>query len=231
MEELTGKDDGATGQSIEAPTPEKQDTNATTLRMEEGKNSTTSQPNATIAPPEDLVEGDVVLHRWRSSDANGLHAAASRSIAELSQWMPWAVEGYSHLKAEQFIDFARKSWESGEEYHFAIVLDGQASGSFGLMKPLTKKPNTLELGYWLATDATGRGLAGRAASLLTRTAFEIGAEHVQIRHQELNKRSAAIPQRLGFTNMGMHTLDEKGDGEGTECVVWQMDRTASQRPL
>ncbi|EFZ03377.1 acetyltransferase (GNAT) domain protein [Metarhizium robertsii] len=180
-------------------------------------------PRTIRAPPERLVEGDLVLRRWKLSDAAELHAAASGSAVELARWMPWAADGYDLTKAQQFLDFTSKAWDNGESYDFAIIVDGRISGSFGLMTPATKAPNTLEVGYWLAKEATGRGLATRAASLLTRTAFAVGAEHVQIRHDERNHRSGAIPRRLGFKSLGLESLPA-GKGGGKEVsVLWQKD--------
>lgn len=173
-------------------------------------------------PPEQLADGDVHLRRWQLSDEEALHAAATSSVAELSPWMPWAAHGYGLQEARQFLRFTTESWESGRQYDYAILVDGRPSGSFGLMQPLTKKQLTLEIGYWLATDATGRGFATRATALLTRAAFELGAEHVQIRHARLNDRSSRVPSRLGFTNIGTRLLDEQGGGGEAEFVLWEL---------
>lgn len=193
------------------------------------KHSTdTTQLRTIRAPPEHLVEGDLILRRWQFSDADALRAAASGSLVELSRWMPWAAEGYDLAKAQQFLDFTNKAWDTGDEYDFAIIVNGQVSGSFGIMQPGSKLPHALEIGYWLANEATGRGLATRATALLTRIAFEIGAEHVQIRHDELNDRSAAIPRRLDFTCLGIHNLPVRKDGAEVKSVLWQTDRDGAK---
>ncbi|EFY85088.1 hypothetical protein J3458_009581 [Metarhizium acridum] len=180
-------------------------------------------PRTIRAPPERLVEGGLVLRRWKLSDAAELYAAASNSTVELARWMPWAADGYDLTKAQQFLDFTSKAWDNGETYDFAVIVDGRVSGSFGLMTPATKAPNTLEVGYWLANEATGRGFATRAASLLTRTAFEMGADHVQIRHDELNHRSGAIPHRLGFKSLGLIRLPAGKGGGKVVSLLWQKD--------
>ncbi|TWU73124.1 hypothetical protein ED733_000850 [Metarhizium rileyi] len=175
-------------------------------------------------PPELLIEGDLVLRRWQFSDAEDLNAAATSSATELARWMPWATDGYNLTKAREFLDFTNKAWRAGETYDFAIIVDGLISGSSGLMKPGSKAPpNTLEVGYWLAIEATGRGYATRAASILTRTAFEMGAEHVQIRHAELNHRSSAIPRRLAFKPLGLHNLPAPRGGGEVVSMLWQKD--------
>ena len=107
-----------------------------------------------------------------------------------------------------------------------MLVNGWPAGSFGLMIPATKAPDTLEIGYWLGATATGRGLATRAAGLLTKVAFEMGASHVQIRHDKDNVRSGAIPRRLGFEYLGIRTLPVGVEGENVTSSIWQKDRDA-----
>ncbi|KAG5927222.1 hypothetical protein E4U42_002451, partial [Claviceps africana] len=106
-------------------------------------------------PPEQLQQGDLHLRRWQASDAPALEAAASSSLAELTPWMPWATQGYGATQAQQFLAQTKTWWEAGDAYDYALLLDGQPSGSFGLMRG--DDADTLEMGYWLATRATGRG--------------------------------------------------------------------------
>ncbi|KAG6008160.1 hypothetical protein E4U21_004917 [Claviceps maximensis] len=170
-------------------------------------------------PPEQLADGNLFLRRWQTSDATALQAAANRSIAELSPWMPWAAKGYySATDAQFYLAFTKTSWEAADEYDYAIIVDGQPSGSIGLMRPhrSCQKPNCFEIGYWLATDITGRGLATRATAMLIEVARKLATKHVQIRHAELNVRSSRIPLRLGFTNTGTHLMEVRGNpGQST----------------
>ncbi|OAQ61264.1 GCN5-related N-acetyltransferase (GNAT) domain-containing protein [Pochonia chlamydosporia 170] len=202
------------------------ETQASCTRIANSEQAKQLPPNPflTRAPAEELVEEDLVLRRWQLSDAQALNTAASGSVVELARWMPWAADGYDLTKAYQFLEFADKAWNNGDEYNFAIIVDGQPCGSFGLMTPVTNAPNTLEIGYWLANEATGRGLATRATALLRRIAFEIGAEHVQIRHDQRNSRSGAIPRRLGFNCLGLYDLPSGKGGQDVKSLLWQKDR-------
>ena len=181
-------------------------------------------------PPEIISNEDVLLRRWRLSDVEALQAAASQSIAELAPWMPWARAGYDRSNAENFLNFAHNSWEKNEEFNYAIIVDGEPSGSFGIMKPITKAPDTLEIGYWLRTNVTGRGLATGATRLLTAAAFDLGAKHVQIRHDEENVRSAGIPKKLDFTCLGVKEFEGEGnEKEVVKSVIWQKDYVSDQK--
>ncbi|KYK58122.1 acetyltransferase [Drechmeria coniospora] len=188
-------------------------------RMNQSGNGET----ANIArPAEELVDDKLTLRRWRADDADSLYAAASSSLAELGRWMPWAAKGYSKDDADRFLRFTTGAWDADEEYDYAIVDDGRVSGSCGLIRRIG--PDALEIGYWLAADATGRGLATRAASLLVDAAFLLPVDRVQIRHDRRNVRSEAIPRRLGFRCLGQQASPAPPETD----IVWQLDRPRKQ---
>lgn len=190
------------------------------------------------SPPETLTDGVVVLRRWRPDDAAASVACVTGSLAALEPWMPWASRHYSLDSARQFLASAHAAWLAGEEFHYAFTMGHgrPPQGSFSLLRPRSGKPDTLEVGYWLATELTGRGLASRATALVTRAAFEIGAEAVQIGHREGNVRSAAIPRRLGFVCLGVTAQQTDGDGDaegetaGGRTVLWEKEKEKEKGP-
>jgi RimJ/RimL family protein N-acetyltransferase len=57
----------------------------------------------------------------------------------------------------------------------------------------------LEIGYWLRSDATGKGYATEAARAMLELALTVpGMLRVEIHCDARNVASAAVPQRLGF---------------------------------
>ncbi|UNI13646.1 hypothetical protein JDV02_000369 [Purpureocillium takamizusanense] len=194
------------------------------------KREETPQLDPPGPPPEQLRDhdgdSDLILRRWRTTDIEGLYAAASRSLAELAQWMPWAAKGYTRAGAEGFLAHtAGHAWDAGQVYDFAIIAEGRIIGSCGLSRGIG--PGGLEIGYWIASDATGRGWATRAAAMLARAAVAMGADRVQIRHDEANERSAAVPRRLGFRCLGEVPPVDGLPIPGTRSPkdwVWQLDR-------
>ncbi|OAA72896.1 acetyltransferase [Akanthomyces lecanii RCEF 1005] len=172
-------------------------------------------------PAEMLSDGEVTLRRWQLSESQSLFEAAEPSLPELRVWMPWAANGYTLADAEAFLRIAADGWTKGEAYNYAVVVDGRTVGSFGLMEPAQGSVG-MGMGYWLATAVTGRGLASRAAALLTQAAFDCGAELVQIWHQAKNGKSRAIPQRLGYQFLG--EFDDLKISEPGMIGLWQKDR-------
>ena len=92
------------------------------------------------------------------------------------------------------------SFDADQEWQFVVVEPGsdRILGATGLHR--RGPPATVEIGYWIRTEATRRGLATAAARALTTAAFAHlpTVDAVEIRMDAGNDRSAAVPPRLGF---------------------------------
>ena len=81
------------------------------------------------------------------------------------------------------------------------------------------KADVAQFGYWLAAGARGRGYATRAAILLTRWLFELGAARVFLTIVAGNEASVAVARRAGFVYEG--TMRSHGVWQGRRCdVMW-----------
>ncbi|MFJ7217356.1 GNAT family N-acetyltransferase [Amycolatopsis sp. NPDC098790] len=144
------------------------------------------------------------LARWQLADAPEITAVVQGSLDHIGAWMIWAANGYTAEDSAEFLQRTRKTWESGETHDFAIRVDGSIVGGIGTMA----REGGVEIGYWLARDHTGRGLITRAVEVLAAEAFRLGAGYVEIKHDELNVRSGAVPARLGFTKVREERVEE-----------------------
>ncbi len=180
-------------------------------------------------PADTLEHGPVILRRWQAGDEDAAYLSVIESQAHLRPWMPWAV-AYTRQNAAEFVAACDRDWRSGAAYNYAITTEGQVAGSCGLMARIG--PGGLEIGYWVHQAYIGRGLAPAAAAALTDAAFRLpGIDHVEIVHDELNGASAAVPRKLGFTEIGSRPLDvasEAGTGLGT---VWRLTRLDGPGPV
>lgn len=188
-------------------------------------------------PPEEIPAGDaLVLRRMHSSFAAELFAAAKEALPELCTWMTWAHPSYSEAETQQFLDHSvSHSWPAREAFDFAIILEGKIVGSCSLLKPPGAGEHddgrTMEIGYWVARSARGRGVASRATAALTRAAFDMGLECVQIAHNESNRSSEAVPRRLGFKRVGSQPAMGKEplpEGRSAVDIIWQLQHTEVQ---
>jgi RimJ/RimL family protein N-acetyltransferase len=176
-------------------------------------------------PPATVIAGEVVLARWRPSDLESLFATISANIEHLRPWMAFAAH-HGRNSVAQFLAASEAGWDSGERFEYAIRnRDGVTQGSTGLMARVG--PGGLEIGYWLDARHTGKGIATLAVAALAEAGLELSAvDHVEIRHDEANTASAAIPARLGFRNIGTFAvLEPKAPAEVGRDVRWRLDAT------
>lgn len=167
---------------------------------------------------EELTDDDVTLRKWRPSDEQALHTIVEESLPHLSPWMAWVTDGYPRSAARDFVQGTEDEW--GTTFNYAIVVDGSLAGATSLMARIG--PGGYELGYWLHPAFEGRGIATRAAAMLTKEAFRAGADRVEIVTDVANKKSAAIPARLGFTEVDRRPAQEPiTPGESGTDIIWR----------
>jgi RimJ/RimL family protein N-acetyltransferase len=83
----------------------------------------------------------------------------------------------------------------------------------------------VEIGYWLRKDLTGRGYATEATRAMVELAASLRRVRcIEIRCDDRNERSAAIPRRLGFTLLGKD--EEDGD---SHAMIWYLELDGNAR--
>lgn len=105
-------------------------------------------------------------------DAPALWAAARESQPAVFRWLEWCHPGYSLADAEWWCNSRAALTAAGQEYSFVICgPDGGFLGGCGLNQ-INRVHRMANLGYWVRTSATGRGVATEAVRQLRRFAFE-----------------------------------------------------------
>jgi RimJ/RimL family protein N-acetyltransferase len=141
-------------------------------------------------------------------------------IDHLRPWMPWAQSPVTDESQREFVTGARAAWADGKEFTYVVERGGHIVGAAGLHA--RRGRGVLEIGYWLRSTEQGRGTATRAARALVDVAVAVGAEHVEVRCDEANLRSAAVPRRLGFTLVAVEDVDVAAPGETGRHQVWSL---------
>ena len=144
-----------------------------------------------------LTDEEILLRPFRLDDAPALCYAVRESLKELSPWMSWATNGYSEQTAREYIAIARVRWEEHTFYAFAILRGEDLLGvcTLSSLHPIYHFCN---LGYWIRTSCHGQGIAGRAAKLTVRFAFEqLGLIRVEIVIAVGNQASLRVAEKIG----------------------------------
>ena len=84
---------------------------------------------------------------------------------------------------------------------------------------------TAELGYEIARDVWGRGIAAEAATAVSDWGFrEYGLARIDAWADSRNKRSVRVMEKLGMTYEGRHRSSDIGRGERLDEVVYAVLR-------
>jgi ribosomal-protein-serine acetyltransferase len=137
------------------------------------------------------------------SDAPFIWEAARESLAELQPWMPWSHPAYAIEETRSWLALQVQAFQQRTTFEFAITADdGRLLGGCGLnqIDALNQRAN---LGYWVRSSATGRGVATDAVRL-TR---EWGFAHTNLVRLEVliavgNSASRRVAEKSGAVYEG-----------------------------
>jgi RimJ/RimL family protein N-acetyltransferase len=157
-----------------------------------------------------------VIRCYEPEDAPLLKAAVDSSIEHLLPWMPWArFEPQSVAEKLELCRMFRGQFDLDQNYVYGIFSPDETEqlGGSGFHK--RGNEGSLEIGYWVAASAIGRGIATEVTAVQTRAGFELaGLDRVDIQVEPTNDRSLAIPRKLGFTEEGtLRRRLEANEGE------------------
>ena len=149
------------------------------------------------------IRPDLELRLSTFEDAPEIFDLVERNREHLQPWMPWVEGTRSAADVAGWIRKGEEQMARNEGWNALLWYQGRIAGAIGY-KPIDWPNLRVEIGYWLASEFQRNGLMTDAARALTRHAFsEWGLNRVEIRCAVENRRSAAIPQRLGFTEEGL----------------------------
>jgi RimJ/RimL family protein N-acetyltransferase len=145
--------------------------------------------------------GDVLtgIGPFRATDAQALFGAVQESVNEICAWMVWCRPDYSLADSERFISSSAAQWEAGARYNFKIFdpRSGSLMGSIGL-SAICLTHRFANVGYWVRTGMTRRGVASAALRLAARFAFEqAGLERLEIVMPAHNRASVRVAEKAG----------------------------------
>lgn len=166
-----------------------------------------------LGPAYRVVTPRLVVRCWDPRDAPMLKAAIDASLAHLLPWMPWAREEPQSVEAKvELLRRFRGRFDLGKDLVYGLFTPDESAvvGGAGLHACSGSRVgrgqdrDAREIGYWIASEHAGRGLATEAAGALVRVAFEVEKlERVEIHCEVENVRSAAIARKLGFQEDGV----------------------------
>jgi [ribosomal protein S5]-alanine N-acetyltransferase len=157
------------------------------------------QPVLLSYPEPPLSDGTIVLRRWAESDI-GCVEEASRDPR-----IPEGTTVPARFTPAEGLAWIERQWrraDNGEGLSLAIA-DAGSNEALGLVVLLFRRPDTVEIGYWLIPRSRGRRLATRAVALVARWALaDAGLERVEALVEPDNIASRRVLESAGFQKEG-----------------------------
>lgn len=138
-------------------------------------------------------------------DGKAVHEAITASIDELRPWMGFVQNGQTEEESEINTRQAHICFLKRKKLRLLVFLKetNKFVGSSGLHN-IDWDVRKFEIGYWCDTRLSGKGYMTEAIAGLTEFTFnELKANRVQIQCDARNRKSRAIPERLGFELEGI----------------------------
>jgi RimJ/RimL family protein N-acetyltransferase len=174
-----------------------------------------------IVPPP-LIDGDLALRAPVPADVPAI--AAICQDADIQRWTR-VPSPYTEEDARTFVLMATGALAEGTGAHLLLTPHagptGQIWGCVGVGRHA--RDLTGELGYWVAPEARGRGLATRAARLLAGFAFErLGLAALHLTAAVANEPSNRVARAVGFQHVGV-LRSAKPDGPSGDAAAPRTD--------
>jgi len=144
---------------------------------------------------------NIGIRAWRIGDSQNLVKALNNKkiLDNLRDGLPFP---YTASDAESFISLMLSS-DRDKTYAWAITADGMAVGSIGAFRKDNVHRLTAEMGYYVAEDYWGKGIATNAVKLACMYIFDhTDIVRVFAEPYAVNVASCRVLEKAGFTFEG-----------------------------
>lgn len=154
------------------------------------------------APFELHVNEKITLKLLEDHDAHSLFSLIDQSRNYLRQWLPWLDHSLCVEDTKTFIRENMRQFMNHNGFSVGIWYHKMLVGSIGLHQ-INWLDRSTSIGYWLAESFQNQGImTGSCRGLINYAFYHLKLNRVEIRAASENKKSRAIPERLGFQNEG-----------------------------
>jgi RimJ/RimL family protein N-acetyltransferase len=170
-------------------------------------------------PDPPLRDEAVALRPWREDDVPAVYAAFQDPL--LPRFIRTAPSPYRRSDAEEW--FASLDGAESIDLAMTDVESAAVLGGVSLLR-FDWENKRVEVGFWVAAEARGRGIATRAVRLLTRWAFEsLELARIELLAEEANVASQKVAEHAGFTREGvLRSYFEDKEGGRPDFVLFSL---------
>jgi ribosomal-protein-serine acetyltransferase len=140
----------------------------------------------------------------------------------LRQWLPWLDWSNSTADTAEYIRTAEARYRGANGFAAGIWIGPRLAGGIGL-HAIDARHRSSSIGYWLSEEFRGAGVMTASCRAVVSTAFShYGIHRLEIRCATGNRKSRAIPERLGFQQEGVLREAEWLYSHFVDLVVYSM---------
>jgi RimJ/RimL family protein N-acetyltransferase len=176
-----------------------------------------------LPPAPVLTDGVVMLRPLRSTDAEDI--VAGYDDEERARWLP-GPSPYGIDDAHAFLAAVQHEPADGLGVPLAVTLDDDRLVGIVHLHLQQRRHGIGEVGYWVAPQVRGRGLAPHAARLLADWGLQqLGLNRVELLADVENLRSQRVAEKAGFAREGVaRRARPDGTGQPRDMVLFSRIR-------
>ena len=166
-----------------------------------------------------------ILQRFTRRDTTALDVAIRSSLADLNQWLPWARMDYTSGDTSAFIRESVQAWKEDRAWDYSIRRREELDKHIGNISLWTtsKLGKIAEIGYWVRSDETSKGVCTEAVDRLLEEAFTaLGYHKAVLRIAVGNDASDRVAEKLGFTREGTLREELLIRGNWVDHSLWSL---------
>jgi RimJ/RimL family protein N-acetyltransferase len=169
-------------------------------------------------PDPPLSDGRIALREKSEADIPALVAAVQDPLIPRYTRVP---SPYGERQAREFLVYQRRRREEGIELSL-LVVDAENDDLLGAVGARVDRRNECaDIGYWVAREARGRGVASGAVVLLGAWLFQaLELARLQVHTEVDNVASQRVAERAGFRREGVLRSYELTEGRPIAVVMF-----------
>ncbi|MFZ0013556.1 MAG: GNAT family protein, partial [Acidimicrobiia bacterium] len=176
--------------------------------------------------PRPLIQNDrLTLQRFSRRDASTLDEAIRASLPDLNQWLPWARMDYTSADTTAFIRESINAWKEDRAWDYSVRENEDGKRHIGNISfwTVSKLGKIAEIGYWVRSDETSKGVCTEAVGLLLDEMFtSLGYHKIVLRIAVGNVQSDRVAEKLGFTREGVLREELLIRGNWVDHTLWSL---------
>lgn len=169
---------------------------------------------------EIIVNPSLTLRQLQLDDAPTIFKLVDNNREYLGQFVTWVGSIKASQDMEDFIQEMLVKRQKGQTFGYGVFVEGQLVGHASLMH--INDGEDPEIGYWIASNMSGRGIGTQVAKALVKLGFNsLDLDKIYIIASVNNTGSNKVAEKLG----AVLERQEHNPRIGTDLAnVWSVSR-------